>query len=65
MRRGRIVQRAMTDCWIGVSSSEFRPIIMTRLDDDSGGSMVAGFDTFGKAAPPSWVRRSCTSWRPL
>ena len=65
IRRGRTVQRASTDFWIGVRFAEDRPIIITRLDVDSGCSIVGGLETFGKAAPPSWVRRSCTGWRPL
>ena len=65
IRRGRSVQRASTELWIGVRLSEERPIIITRLDEDSGCSIVGGLETFGKAAPPSCVRRSWTSWRPL
>ena len=45
--RGRTVQRAITDCSIGESSFEDSPIISTRLDEDSGGSSVGGFETFG------------------
>ena len=37
IRRGRTVHRAMTDCSIGDTLSDARPIIRTRLDDESGG----------------------------
>ena len=65
IRRGLTVQRAITDCSIPESSSEESPIINTRLDDERGWSIVGGFDTFGKAAAPTWVRRSWTSARPV
>ena len=63
IRRGRIVQRAITDFSIGDSSFEESAIIITRLDDDSGCSIVGAFETFGSA----WacVSGSCTSWRAL
>ena len=61
IRRGRIVQRAITDRSIGDSSSDESPIISTRLDDDSGWSSVGGSETFGSAC--AWVRRSWTSCR--
>jgi hypothetical protein len=64
IRRGRIVQRASTDLSIAETSSEERPIISTRLDDDSGWSTVGGSEMFGHAAAPICVRRSCTSCRP-
>ena len=51
------VQRAITDFSIGESSSEDSPIIITRLDDDSGCSIVGAFETFGSAC--AWVSRSC------
>ena len=41
--------------------SEESPIIITRLDDDSGCSIVGGLETFGRAC--AWVSRSWTSWR--
>ena len=62
---GLIVQRAMTERWIGVRFLPDRPIIMTRLCDDSGGSTTGARETLANAAPFSWVRRSWTSWRPL
>ena len=62
--RGLTVQRAITDCSIGVSSLEESPIISTLLDEDRGGSTTEGLEIIGHAAPPSWVSRSCTSWRP-
>ena len=46
---GRTVQRANTDCSIGLSSVEVRPIIRTRLDDESGGNKVGGRETLGSA----------------
>ena len=49
IRRGLIVQRAITDCSIGETRSEDSPIISTRLDDDSGWSSVGGFETCGSA----------------
>jgi hypothetical protein len=47
--RGRTVQRAITDCSIGVSSVVDIPIMSTRLADDNGCSSVGGFDTLGRA----------------
>jgi hypothetical protein len=41
IRRGRIVQRANTDTWIGDNSLEESPTIMTRLVDDNG-CIIAG-----------------------
>ncbi len=63
IRRGRIVQRAITDFWIGDSLSEESAIIITRLEEDSGWSIVGAFETCGSA----WacVSGSCTSWRAL
>ncbi len=61
MRRGRIVQRAITDFSIGEMRSDDSPIMSTRLEEDSGCSSVGGFDTRGSAC--AWARRSCTSWR--
>ncbi len=62
MSAGFIVQRASTPCWIGVSLSDDSPIIITRLAEDSGWSIVGGRETLGSA----WacVSCSCTSWRP-
>jgi hypothetical protein len=61
MSRGRNVQRAITDCSIGETVSEDSPIIITRLEDDSGWSSVGGFDTRGSAC--ACARRSWTSCR--
>ena len=44
-----MVQRAITDFSIGVSLSEDSPTIITRLDEDSGCSIVGGLETFGRA----------------
>ena len=60
-RRGRIVQRASTPIWIGVSFFDESEIIDVRADDDAGCSICGGFETFGK--PVAWLRRSCTTWR--
>ncbi len=61
MRRGCTVQRAITDLSIGEMSFEDIPIIITRLDEDSGCSRVGGADTLGSAC--ACVRRSSISWR--
>jgi hypothetical protein len=60
-RRGRIVQRASTDTWIGDSSLEDRPTIITRLVDDSGCIIAGGLATCGR--PADCVRRSVTTCR--
>src|ERR1041384_5265515 len=62
-RRGRIVHRARTPMSVSDSLSDDRPIIIVRLVDDVGGSMVGGFDTLGMAA--GWLRRSWVIWRAL
>ena len=54
--RGLIVHRARTDSSINESSSDERPIIITRLVEDNGCSISGGCDTFGRAC--AWVRRS-------
>ena len=60
-RRGRIVQRASTDASIGDMPFGSRPIIITRLCDDSGCSICGGCDTFGFAC--ACVSCSWTSCR--
>ncbi len=49
MRRGATVHLASTDRSISDTSLGVRPIIMTRLVDDTGCSMVGGFETCGSA----------------
>ena len=60
---GRIVQRARTPRSMSDRSSEDRPIIISRLVDDSGWIICGGRETFGRAA--AWVRRSFTTCRAL
>jgi hypothetical protein len=59
--RGRIVQRASTDCSISDSRSDDIPNAMARLDEETGSSITGGFDTLGSAC--DWVIFSATSWR--
>ena len=58
---GRITQWAMTDCSMLDSSSDDMPIMSTRLEEDSGWSIVGGFDTCGSAW--AWASRSSMSCR--
>ena len=61
MRRGLTVHRAITDRSTLDNPSDETPIMSTRLEDESGWSIVGGRETFGRAC--AWVRRSATSWR--
>src|SRR5437879_883628 len=60
-KAGRMFQRASTDIWIGDTSFEESPTIMTRLVADRGWRMTGGCATFGNAY--ARLRRSLTNWR--
>src|SRR5690348_13578041 len=47
IKRGAMVQRASTDMSISDTVFDDSPIIMTRLVEDKGWSMVGGLDTWG------------------
>src|SRR3954447_7905821 len=56
-----MVQRASTDMLMCETDFDDSPRIITRLDEESGCSMIGGFDTCGIAT--AWVMRSDTIWR--
>jgi hypothetical protein len=49
IRPGRIVQRASTDCWIGLRWFDESPMIITRLSEETGWSIWGGAETLGFA----------------
>ena len=51
-RRGWSVQRAITDCSIGVTLSDASENISSRLEDEYGWSITGGLEMFGIAAAP-------------
>jgi len=60
---GRIFHRASTDMSISESSDDFKPIMATRLVDDSGWIITGGVPTLGSAT--ACDSRSCVICRAL